>query len=92
MNERIIVNGVNREMTDEEQALALANRPNPRIGEIKLELQDILQWFSENDWKANKRVREEWTASDTRWLDYVLECEIMRNRQDELNNELATIV
>ena len=66
--------------------------PNPRISEIELELQEILQWFSENDWKANKRVREEWTASDTRWLDYVLECEIMRNRQDELKNELATIV
>ena len=91
MSERIIVNGVNREMTDEEQALVLANRPNPRIGEIELELQDIQAWFTEHDYKVHKIALGEWSIDDPRRIDYLVERTTKRELQDALKEELSTL-
>lgn len=49
------------------------------------ELNQIKQWFKDNDWKVNKVVIGEWDKSDGRWLEYLEERAIKRARQDELN-------
>lgn len=53
------------------------------------ELNDIHEWFNENDWKPNKIITGEWQIDDQRWIDYLNERAIKRARQDELN-ELLT--
>ena len=63
-----------------------------RIEEISLELFDIDRWFIDNEWKEKKRIDNEWLETDNRWLDYLVECEMMENRKKELKDELATIV
>ena len=30
-----------------------------------------LKWLADNDWKVNKYTLGEWSAGDTRWLDYL---------------------
>ncbi len=52
------------------------------------ELNQIKQWFKDNDWKVNKVVIGEWDKSDGRWLEYLKERTIKRARQDELNTLL----
>ena len=54
----------------------------------KQELNEIKQWFINNDWKVNKIVIGEWETSDERWTSYLAERTIKRNRQDEIHNLL----
>lgn len=56
--------------------------------EYQNELEEIKQWFIDNDWKVNKIVIGEWQTTDQRWLEYLREREIKRTRQDELNELL----
>jgi hypothetical protein len=45
----------------------------------------ITSWLYQNDWKINKVFIGEWSANDQRWLDYLSERTIKRNRLDEIN-------
>lgn len=56
--------------------------------DYKRELEEIKQWFTDNDWKVNKIVIGEWNNNDSRWLEYLKDREIKRARQDELNELL----
>ncbi len=51
---------------------------------ITHEKESILKWLADNDWKVNKIVVGEWTKEDPRWLSYLEERQIKRNRLDEL--------
>lgn len=42
----------------------------------------ILKWFSDNDWKVNKRTLGEWSAEDARWLSYLEERKTKRAEFD----------
>lgn len=52
------------------------------------ELEQIKQWFNDNDWKVNKIVIGEWGIDDSRWAEYLNERLEKRNRQDELSSLL----
>jgi len=52
--------------------------------ELGVELDEIRNWFSENDWVPNKIIVGEWETTDQRWLDYLEERAAKRARQDEL--------
>jgi hypothetical protein len=49
---------------------------------------DILQWLADNDWKVNKIIVGEWTKEDQRWIDYLNERQVKRNRLDEIESML----
>lgn len=51
----------------------------------QIEIDEIHQWFIDNDWKVNKIVVGEWETDDIRWLEYLKERNINRERLDELN-------
>lgn len=53
-----------------------------------IELQEIKNWFFENDWKVNKIVIGEWEITDSRWLEYLSERDKKRERQDIINELL----
>lgn len=48
------------------------------------ELEEIQNWFRENDWIPNKIVTGEWESTDPRWIEYLSERADKRERQDEL--------
>ena len=48
------------------------------------ELQFIQDWFQSTDWIPNKILTGEWELTDERWLQYLEERKVKRNRQDEL--------
>lgn len=50
----------------------------------KQEINSILKWFANNDWKINKIVIGEWSQEDERWVNYLKERAIKRKRYDEL--------
>lgn len=56
--------------------------------EFKKELQEIQQWFLDNDWKVNKIITKEWSETDERWIEYLMERSVKRARQDFINEEL----
>jgi hypothetical protein len=56
---------------------------------LKAELVYIQQWFKENDWKPNKIITGEWVSDDVRWKSYLLERQVKRTRQDEINELLG---
>jgi len=56
--------------------------------QLEKEQADILQWLLENDWKVNKIVVGEWTKEDPRWLSYLQERQVKRNRLEEIENVL----
>ena len=47
---------------------------------------EALKWFSDNDWKVNKRVLGEWAETDERWIQYLEERRAMRAQYDEAIN------
>jgi hypothetical protein len=55
---------------------------------LEKEQADILQWLADNDWKVNKLVVGEWTKEDQRWIDYLNERQVKRNRLDEIESML----
>jgi hypothetical protein len=57
------------------------------INDLRYEALDIQQWLTENDWKVNKVFLGEWEETDERWLQYLKEREIKRNRLDEISKE-----
>ena len=57
----------------------------------RIELNEIKQWFSDNDWKPNKIITGEWLENDPRWLEYKQERAVKRARQDELNELLKNM-
>jgi hypothetical protein len=48
----------------------------------------ILNWFKEHDWIINKVFIGEWTKEDKRWLTYLKERQVKRNRLDQIENEI----
>lgn len=48
------------------------------------ELQEILDWFKDNDWKANKITLLEWDVGDLRAAEYLKERTTHRQRHKEL--------
>lgn len=50
----------------------------------QIELDEIQFWLSKNDWIPNKIITGEWETTDERWLQYLKERKIKRDRQDEL--------
>jgi hypothetical protein len=87
--ERIIVDGVNREMTQAELDLTLANRPNPRIAEIAKRQQEIIQELKQLDYKSIKRIQGNYTEAE--WDLHVAYCDTLRNEYNDLGLELATL-
>ena len=51
---------------------------------LEIEKIEIFQWFVDNDWIPNKIITGEWEATDERWLQYLEERKVKRDRQDEL--------
>lgn len=51
----------------------------------KIELDEIQVWLLRNDWIPNKIITGEWESTDERWLQYLEERKVKRDRQDELN-------
>lgn len=51
---------------------------------FQIELDEIKNWFFENDWKINKIITGEWNETDPRWVQYLEERSNKRNRQDEI--------
>jgi hypothetical protein len=60
----------------------------PQSELLYFELEEIQQWFIDNDWIPNKIITGEWTTDDPRWIEYLSERQIKRNRQDEINKLL----
>jgi hypothetical protein len=58
----------------------------PKILDWENEKNEITSWLYENDWKINKVFIGEWSANDQRWLNYLSERTIKRNRLDEINS------
>lgn len=58
---------------------------------IREEIQGIEQWLDKNDWKINKRMLNEWSETDERWLNYLNERFDKRARRDELLLELENL-
>jgi len=85
--ERIIVNGVNREMTQEEYEITLANRPNPRIAEIAERQQEIMQELKQLDYKSIKRIQGNYTEAE--WNLHVAYCDTLRNEYNDLEVEVV---
>lgn len=64
----------------------------PTQEEIELEkqqqaqesLDNILEWFSENDWKANKIALKEWDENDPRALEYLQQRKEKREQHADL--------
>ena len=52
---------------------------------LRQELNEIQEWFLQNDWKPNKIIREEWTKEDPRWIEYLQESAAKRSRMDQIN-------
>ena len=79
----VLVNNPNyNDYVAEQEALKQKKKYEKELAEIK-------QWFSTNDWKVNKIVIGEWERTDSRWLDYIAERTIKRERQDELNELIS---
>jgi hypothetical protein len=57
------------------------------INDLKYEALEVQQWLTDNDWKVNKVFLGEWEETDERWLQYLKEREIKRNRLDEISKE-----
>jgi hypothetical protein len=53
------------------------------------ELAEIENWLSANDYKILKFVVGEWTATTTKWINYLKERKVKRARQNELQEELG---
>jgi hypothetical protein len=53
---------------------------------IILEQQEILKWLSDHDWIVNKVFLGEWTKEDPRWLSYLQERQVKRNRLEEIGD------
>ena len=51
---------------------------------LEIELAEIYKWFLDNDYIANKIIFEEWEKTDPRYLAYLEERQIKRQRFDEL--------
>jgi len=56
-------------------------------GKLYAEQQEILKWLIDHDWIVNKVVLGEWTKEDPRWLKYLEERKIKRNRLDEIEKK-----
>ena len=85
--ERIIVDGVNREMTQEEYDLTLANRPNPRIAEIADRQQEIMQELKQLDYKSIKRIQGNYNEAECDL--HVAYCDTLRNEYNDLEVEVV---
>jgi hypothetical protein len=63
--------------------------------QTKAQLQDelvrIKEWFTANDYKANKVLTGEWSQTDERWLNYLSERDKKRTRQDEIEKLLREV-
>lgn len=48
------------------------------------ELKEILAWFKETDYYPNKIITGEWSSDCVKWVNYLNERTIKRQRYDEL--------
>lgn len=53
---------------------------------------EALKWLADNDWKVNKYIIGEWSAGDTRWLDYLSGRSKARASIDEAEAILKSII
>lgn len=51
---------------------------------LRLELAEILKWYSKHDYYPNKITTGEWLETDERWVAYKAERLVKRQRKDEL--------
>jgi len=56
------------------------------IKQIDSELQEILEWFKSKDYYINKVFLGEWLSTDERYVSYLSERQLKRERQDFLEN------
>ena len=54
------------------------------VVEAKKELKEILAWFKETDYYPNKIITGEWSSDCAKWVNYLSERAIKRQRYDEL--------
>lgn len=68
-------------------------KENFKVKKQKLinERQQILNWFSEHDYYINKIVLGEWTNEDSRYISYIEQRALKRNRLDEIEIEINNI-
>lgn len=77
-------------LTKEQQQELLNKRENFKKqfqppSKEKLEKREILNWFNRNDYIINKVFLGEWETNDVRYLNYLKERKIKRDRLDELD-------
>ena len=76
----------------EYEQLCLEREKHAKIKDLEAQKEEILAWFSANDWKVNKVFIGEWLETDTRWVSYLEERAIKRARYDEIEQELNKLL
>ena len=74
------------------EQLCLEREKHAKIKDLVAQKEEILAWFSANDWKVNKVFIGEWLETDTRWTTYLDERALKRARYDEIEQELNKLL
>jgi len=74
------------------EQLCLEREKHAKIKDLVAQKEDILAWFSANDWKVNKVFIGEWETTDERWTTYLEERAVKRARYDEIEQELNELL
>lgn len=75
----------------EYEQLCLEREKHAKIKDLVAQKEEILAWFSDNDWKVNKVFIGEWLETDERWVSYLEERALKRARYDEIEQELEVL-
>ena len=81
------------EIIDDKKIIHCSLIPNDNTQELlvnnaRQEKAEILKWLADNDWKVNKVFIGEWEKDDKRWIEYLENRNIKRERLDEIENIL----
>lgn len=74
------------------EQLCLEREKHAKIKDLEAQKEEILAWFSANDWKVNKVFIGEWLETDERWVSYLDERALKRARYDEIETELNKLL
>ena len=76
----------------EYEQLCLEREKHAKVKDLVVQKEEILAWFSANDWKVNKIFIGEWLETDTRWVSYLEERAKKRARYDKIEVELNKLL
>ena len=88
LNVSQVING--EFLLNEEQYIA-QQTINKSKAEISAEMQEILQWLLANDYIINKRLLNEYTDDDPKWLAYLSDRKTKLERYNELEVQLNSL-